>query len=420
MNDALCRFFRLSFIFLLALEIGSSLFATVLSAEARGTFDPRKARLTCAAGVAGAPSAGPGPPATAASSASPSLKPQPHPFAVMNNNQTSKTFSATFSNDIKPITDKPLPSFFYTNPTPEEESVQSSSSTPSTPPLTAVPHVATSSSFSSSSSSNVASPSAATSSTRKLTSNNATSSSFALSPLLEDDEPSVTILEESFVCQYQLAHYYVQWDEELGSDRSVENHELRRAKALYEHIAQAKIDSTIVKQTVDECIPEFQQKLNSTAPKLKEMTISHIIADYTWDDDKLIYILFLASLCDALLTIRTDNVKITRPVECPALLHRYRALSPAFAKSAEIKLARQIFGLEQLSLSLSGRLRDMFANQPLHAAAAKQLFQSAWGADIINEFTQVVSLFTKQRPLSNIAAKLMLQIKQHIKMHIQR
>jgi hypothetical protein len=88
----------------------------------------------------------------------------------------------------------------------------------------------------------------------------------------------------------------------------------------------------------------------------------------------------------------------------------------SFGETAEIRLLRSCSGLLQMAASLSQRLNDAFGGSA--PRVAKQLFQAAWGAEIIREFTAVVEVFTRQRPLTNVAAKLLLQLKKQMKIAI--
>lgn len=102
----------------------------------------------------------------------------------------------------------------------------------------------------------------------------------------------------------------------------------------------------------------------------------------------------------------------SRTVFCPPILLRYRDMSASFGCTAEIRLLRACNGLLQMAANLGARLSETFGSSP---HVAKQLFQAAWGAEIIREFTEVISVFTKQRPLANTQAKLLLAIKKGMK-----
>jgi hypothetical protein len=283
----------------------------------------------------------------------------------------------------------------------------------------------------------------------------------------DDDDPGTTILEESLVCRMQLASYYITYDEELDGDRSVENQELRRSKALFEQVASQKPDQCLLHANLLPCLAESLSASLSpphTYPR-HVSDLATLIVEYAADDDKLHMCLFYAGLCDALIGIRvyqaavaktTNQHKVTntasansfaakkaaaaaaaspkgsivarapppipdlymqmRPVFCPPILLRYRDMCESFGETAEIRLLRSCLGLLQMAANLSQRLSDAFG--PSAPRVAKQLFQAAWGAEIIREFTAVVDVFTKQRPLTNIAAKLLLQIKKQIKVVI--
>jgi hypothetical protein len=106
----------------------------------------------------------------------------------------------------------------------------------------------------------------------------------------------------------------------------------------------------------------------------------------------------------------------SRTVFCPPILLRYRDMCESFGDTAEIRLLRSCLGLLQMAANLSQRLADAFG--PSAPKVAKQLFQAAWGANIISEFTAVVHIYTKQKPLAVTAAKLLLQIKKQMKVVI--
>jgi hypothetical protein len=178
-----------------------------------------------------------------------------------------------------------------------------------------------------------------------------------------------------------------------------------------------------------------------------------LVSQYAADDSKLHTCLFMAGLCDALIGIRVyiasqakpaaavvagangksgkkgsaappppppppipELYRQTRTVFCPPILLRYRDMCASFGETAEIRLLRSCSGLLQMAASLSQRLNDAFGGSA--PRVAKQLFQAAWGAEIIREFTAVVEVFTRQRPLTNVAAKLLLQLKKQMKIAI--
>ena len=350
-----------------------------------------------------------------------------------------------------------------------------------------------------------------------------------------------SILEESLVCRFQLALYYVSFDEELhASDMALlasppatspaagstqtpaqlaqqslvdhhrntyaTNQELRRAKALFEQVASQKPDEWLLHANI---LPALNESMVAslvppiTTPRLIDEAAT-LIAQYAADDDKLHSCLFLAGLCDALIGIRifcaakaAQKVIVSSPpptnskaaaglsvaasaaalaaasaakkkqpaatpsggataaatsgstsaggsgsassasstspgsssrsllppplpelylqsrtVFCPPILLRYRDMCASFGCTAEIRLLRACNGLLQMAANLGARLSESFGSSP---HVAKQLFQAAWGAEIIREFTEVVSVYTKQRPLANTQAKLLLAIKKGMK-----
>lgn len=274
----------------------------------------------------------------------------------------------------------------------------------------------------------------------------------------EDWDKSVapTILEESLICRFQLANYYCRWDDELGhEERSMDNQELRRSKALFEQVASSKPDQALVHATL---LPILTQEFDTTNvggmnhPPSVIDHIATVVADYAADDDKLNVCLFLAGLCDALIGIRVyqaSQVKVstststalnakvlkngkklsqshstppppvpelylmTRTVYCPSILLRYRSMSASFGHTCEIRLLRALNGLLQLAANLPQRLNDAFGGAAPHVA--KQLFQAAWGAEILREYSEVVAVYNKQRPMTSIVAKLLMQIKKEMK-----
>jgi len=316
-------------------------------------------------------------------------------------------------------------------------------------------------------------------------------------------EPMTSILEESLVCRWQLATYYVNYDEELTAARNDNSNgstvwegcsELRRAKALYEQVAMHRIGSDVLGREVDVSLVDL------LAPRAtqQDLTIDHIhsiaalITGYAEEDEKLHLCLFLAGLADALIGIRTymayqawearkaeaekanqppkpstnyygmpkspapsskkpsassstpsspsrsnrrrstassssssdgssmipppipELYLLDRPVWCPPILKRYRAISPSFGLTPEIRLLRSINGLLLLAANLTARV-----NETLGAIRApklaRQLFQAAWGQELMRELQEVLTVFHAQRPLTNTAAKLMIQIKAAMK-----
>lgn len=261
----------------------------------------------------------------------------------------------------------------------------------------------------------------------------------------ESFELGTTILEESLVCRFQLANYYITWDEELGDDeRSSENQELRRSKALFEQVASQKPDVALVHATLLPILTNQSEKETTHNANTNSVDdVCTLIAEYAADDDKLHACLFLAGLCDALIGIRVyqaSQVKpappvlkagkakhqpvlpppavpplylMTRTVWCPPILLRYREMAASFGNSCEIRFLRACNGLLQLAANLPQRLNDAFGGKAPHAA--RQLFQAAWGAEILREYSEVIAVYSKQKPLTSIVSKILFQIRAEMK-----